>query len=355
VVLDRVTCHYGSATVVDRMNLEIRSGEFFTLLGPSGCGKTTTLRTIAGFVSPSEGTVSIGDHDLTYAPPAQRPTNFVFQSYALFPHMTVTQNVEYGLRRAKVAKAEIRTRVQTELQRVGMADFSDRRPAQLSGGQQQRVALARALANRPKVLLLDEPLAALDYQLRVHLRSEMQAIHRDLGITFIFVTHDQEEALEMSDRVAVMDAGRLAQVATPEELYRRPINRTVARFIGNPNILDGSVVTSDSTATVVRLDVGLTVQCAPSAVAADSRCAVVLRPEDLTVDEALQPGAAALPGVVRAVAYSGAVYHLTVEAAGHILACQMPGHLAQRQLDSLRPGATVSVAPLRGDNHLIAH
>ena len=222
VELRGVTKRFESLAAVDDLSLELARGEFFTLLGPSGCGKTTTLRMIAGFERPTEGEIRIEGDDVAQLPPHKRPTNTVFQSYALFPHLSVEANVAFGLKRKKVAKDEIAERVKAELERVGLASEANRRPSQLSGGMQQRVALARALVNLPKVLLLDEPLGALDLKLRKELQVELKRIQRDVGITFVYVTHDQEEALTMSDRIAVMNRGRVEQVATPEEVYDRP-------------------------------------------------------------------------------------------------------------------------------------
>ena len=222
VRLERVTKRFGDFTAVREMELDIPRGQFFTMLGPSGCGKTTTLRMVAGFEDPSEGRVLLSGEDVTGLPAFKRPTNTVFQSYALFPHRSVEQNVAFGLQRKKVDKAEIRRRVGEELERVGLAAEAKRKPAQLSGGQQQRVALARALVNRPEVLLLDEPLGALDLKLRKQLQVELKRIQRDVGITFVYVTHDQEEALTMSDRIAVMNKGVVEQVADPETRLRAP-------------------------------------------------------------------------------------------------------------------------------------
>ena len=241
VTLESVTKRFGDFVAVDDLDLEIASGEFFTLLGPSGCGKTTTLRMIAGFEEPSNGVVSIDGENQVGRPPYKRPTNTVFQSYALFPHLSVGDNVGYGLKRKGVDSAEITKRVDAELERVGLPTEKNRRPAQLSGGQQQRVALARALVNLPKVLLLDEPLGALDLKLRKGLQIELKRIQREVGITFVYVTHDQEEALTMSDRIAVMNRGKIEQVSDPEDVYERPTTTFVAGFIGVSNLMPGAV------------------------------------------------------------------------------------------------------------------
>ena len=244
VELRSVTKRFDEFVAVDDLSLDLGQGEFFTLLGPSGCGKTTTLRMIAGFERPSEGEIRIEGEDVAQLPPHKRPTNTVFQSYALFPHLSVEANVAFGLKRKKVDKGEIAERVKAELERVGLAGEAKRRPSQLSGGMQQRVALARALVNLPKVLLLDEPLGALDLKLRKELQVELKRIQRDVGITFVYVTHDQEEALTMSDRIAVMNRGRVEQVAVPEEVYDRPATTFVAGFIGVSNLMPATVTGS---------------------------------------------------------------------------------------------------------------
>ena len=241
VTLRSVVKRFGNFTAVDSIDLEIAQGEFFTLLGPSGCGKTTTLRMIAGFEEPDGGEILIDGADVARLPAHKRPTNTVFQSYALFPHLSVKDNVAYGLKRKGVDKAESERRVKAELERVGLWSAAGRRPNQLSGGQQQRVALARAVVNLPKVLLLDEPLGALDLKLRKGLQLELKGIQQDIGITFVYVTHDQEEALTMSDRIAVMNAGVVEQIGDPEEVYERPATTFVAGFIGVSNLMPGTV------------------------------------------------------------------------------------------------------------------
>src|SRR5688572_7582017 len=229
---------YGEVAAVDGVDLDIARGEFFTLLGPSGSGKTTTLRLIAGFEIPDEGEVRLKGEDVAKRPPAQRDVNTVFQDYALFPHMTVMQNVEYGLRVKKVAKPERRSRAEEALAMVQLGDYGLRKPGQLSGGQRQRVALARAIVNRPQVLLLDEPLGALDLKLRQGMQIELKRIQQEVGITFVYVTHDQEEALTMSDRLAVFNAGRIEQVGAPAEVYERPASEFIAGFVGVSNLLE---------------------------------------------------------------------------------------------------------------------
>jgi putative spermidine/putrescine transport system ATP-binding protein len=241
VRLEDVQKHYGDVLAVDGIDLDVRDGEFFSMLGPSGSGKTTTLRMIAGFEQPTAGRVLLHGQDVTGVPPFDRDVNTVFQDYALFPHMNVGDNVAYGLMVRKVPKAERRTRVAEALRMVRLEGYETRKPSQLSGGQRQRVALARALVNRPRVLLLDEPLGALDLKLREEMQIELKAIQQQVGITFIYVTHDQEEALTMSDRLAVFNNGRIEQIGAPAEVYERPASRFVAGFVGTSNLLRGEV------------------------------------------------------------------------------------------------------------------
>ncbi len=239
VRLIEISRHYGEVKAVDRVSLEIEDGEFFSLLGPSGSGKTTCLRLIAGFEQPSHGSIELSGHDVTALPPFERDVNTVFQDYALFPHMTVAENVGYGLRIRKLDRSEIRRRVAEVLALVRLPEVGDRKPSQLSGGQRQRIALARALVNRPHVLLLDEPLGALDLKLRQQMQVELKAIQREVGITFVLVTHDQEEALAMSDRLAVFHQGKVEQVGRPAEVYEQPRTAFVAGFVGISNLLEG--------------------------------------------------------------------------------------------------------------------
>ncbi len=280
VELRHVTKRFGEFTAVDELDLTLGSGEFFTLLGPSGCGKTTTLRMIAGFERPSSGEIRIEGTDVAGLPPYKRPTNTVFQSYALFPHLNVEENVAFGLKRKKVGKDEIAERVGAELRRVGLAAEARRRPSQLSGGMQQRVALARALVNLPKVLLLDEPLGALDLKLRKGLQVELKRIQREVGITFIYVTHDQEEALTMSDRIAVMNRGRIEQIDGAEEVYERPATTFVAGFIGVSNLMPATV----SAPGRVKLDSGPEVPAYTESLRPGQSCAAVVRPEKLRIE-----------------------------------------------------------------------
>ncbi|MBA4757448.1 ABC transporter ATP-binding protein [Sphingosinicella sp.] len=251
ISIQNVTKRFGAVAAVDNVSLDIMPGEFFVLLGPSGCGKTTLLRMIAGFEVPTEGRIVIDGQDMAHVPPNKRPVNMVFQSYAVFPHMTVTENVGYGLRIARVPSSEIKSRVEEALALVKLDGFGGRRPDQLSGGQRQRVALARSLVMRPKVLLLDEPLSALDAKLRAAMQFELADLQEQVGITFVTVTHDQDEALSMAGRIAVINRGLVAQLATPSDLYEFPANRFVADFIGSVNLFDGRLVVDEPDKAVV--------------------------------------------------------------------------------------------------------
>ena len=296
---------FGTFTAVDGIDLEIGSGEFFSVLGPSGCGKTTTLRLIAGFEAATSGQILVDDVDLATTPPHRRPVNTVFQSYALFPHLTVARNVAYGLRWHKngESKATKEQRVAEALQMVQLESFADRRPAQLSGGQQQRVALARALILQPKVLLLDEPLGALDAKLRKALQTELTTLQQEVGITFVYVTHDQEEALTMSDRLAVMDQGRVEQVGTPDEVYESPRTAYVADFLGVANLLEADCARAGGRSTIQLGAFTL------EATAGDQACIgpvkVVVRPERVQVTEGEPPGDNCLPAMVERLVYVG--------------------------------------------------
>jgi spermidine/putrescine transport system ATP-binding protein len=316
VRLDRVTKRFGDFTAVREMEMDIPRGQFFTMLGPSGCGKTTTLRMVAGFEEPSEGRVLLDGEDVTGLPAFKRPTNTVFQSYALFPHRSVEQNVSFGLQRQKIDKSEIKRRVAEELERVGLSREAKRRPAQLSGGQQQRVALARALVNRPAVLLLDEPLGALDLKLRKQLQVELKRIQRDVGITFIYVTHDQEEALTMSDRIAVMNRGVVEQVADPETVYERPSTTFVAGFIGVSNLMPGEVTSANGAGAELRLDAGPTVHAPDtSGASTGERAHAVVRPEKLVLspaDGSAPDGRASVEGQVESSLYLGTATQMVV-------------------------------------------
>ncbi len=321
IELRGVTKRFDELVAVDGIDLAVRGGEFFTMLGPSGCGKTTTLRMVAGFEEPSAGRVLIDGADVAGLPAHRRPTNTVFQTYALFPHLSVRENVAFGLKRKKVSRAEIGRRVEEELERVGLAAEINRRPAQLSGGQQQRVALARALVNLPKVLLLDEPLGALDLKLRKGLQIELKRIQRDVGITFIYVTHDQEEALTMSDRLAVMNQGRIEQIGAPEDVYERPQTTFVAGFIGVSNLMPGEVEKIDGDKARVRLDAGVEVKARGDGLRVGERCHAVVRPEKLRIDrteEKAQDGHPSVEGVVEASVYLGTTTQIVVRLRGDV-------------------------------------
>ena len=323
VALERVTKRFGEFTAVDDLSLAIEHGEFFSLLGPSGCGKTTTLRMIGGFEEVTSGTIRIGETEVTDLPPFQRRVNTVFQNYALFPHLDVFENIAFGLRRRKTAIGEIRHQVAFMLDLVDLAGYEKRKPNQLSGGQQQRVALARALVNNPDVLLLDEPLGALDLKLRKQMQVELKRIQSEIGITFVFVTHDQEEAMTMSDRIAVMRNGRIEQLGQPEELYERPTTEFVAGFLGVSNLLDGEVIGRAGELVEIRLTDGTLVRAPEDTVNGASQVQVGIRPEKLRV---LPAGAEvadaadvnALEGIVLDASYIGVSTQYIVKTAdGH--------------------------------------
>ncbi len=321
VVLDRVVKRYGDAVAVDHVTLSVADGELVALLGPSGCGKTTTLRMVAGFVEASEGSIRIGGREVTQLPPHQRNTGLVFQNYALFPHRKVAQNVSFGLEMRKVPKAEAAHRVERALRRVRLEDYAERLPKQLSGGQQQRVALARALVIEPDVLLLDEPLSNLDARLRLEMRTEIRELQRALGLTAIFVTHDQEEAFAIADRIAVMNRGRTEQVGSPTDIYERPATRFVAEFTGVANFLPGRVVSPG----LFEMPDGTRLHFAGDAPGGDATLAI--RPERL---QPLPDGATtdgnALPGRMGEVTYLGAFTEAQVRlAAGQMLTLRQAG------------------------------
>ena len=302
-----VTKRFDDVVAVDDLSLEIERGSFFALLGPSGCGKTTTLRMIGGFEQPTEGAIYLGDREVSGLPAYKRDVNTVFQSYALFPHLSVFENVAFGLRRRSVRGDTLRGRVDHMLRIVGLEGMGKRKPRQLSGGQQQRVALARALVNKPQVLLLDEPLGALDLKLRKQMQLELKAIQHDVGITFIHVTHDQEEAMTMADRIAVMNEGRIEQLGTPTELYETPATAYVAGFLGVSNLLAGTITGADS----VRLHSGPEVQVPPDVLAGrQGEVAVGIRPEKIELGSGQ---ANTLEGVVAEEAYVGVATQYIVD------------------------------------------
>ncbi|PPL16434.1 spermidine/putrescine ABC transporter ATP-binding protein [Microterricola pindariensis] len=304
---------YGEVVALRDVSLSIADREFFALLGPSGCGKTTLLRSIAGFETPRQGTILLDGQDLTALPAHRRPVNMMFQSYALFPHMSVEKNVAYGLEAEGVGKAEIRRRVGETLEIVGLAAFAQRRPAKLSGGQRQRVALARAIIKRPRVLLLDEPLSALDRKVRAEMQLELKRMQHEAGMTFVVVTHDQEEAMSMADRVAVLNRGGIEQLDTPVGLYSRPATRFVASFIGSANLLDGSA-TGGPAGGASSVDVpGVAVFPATHSFAERESVTLVARPEDVHI---VAPDAAPLQGVVVDTFFLGGSSTVSVEVAG---------------------------------------
>ena len=309
---------YGAFTALDRVSVTIEAGEFFSLLGPSGCGKTTLLRMIGGLDQPTEGTISIDGQPMAGTPANARPTNMVFQSYAIFPHLNVEQNVGYGLRRLRLGASEERRRVEEALAQVSLAGLGRRGAAELSGGQRQRVALARALVMRPKVLLLDEPLSALDKKLREQMQVELRRLQKAVGITFVLVTHDQYEALAMSDRVAVMFDGRIAQVAAPKDIYQRPVNRLVADFLGGMNFIEARIVENGGAEMVVETQgFGRIRTSRPPGLAAGATTATLgIRPERLRVlwDDA--KAANEVAGTLVDRHYFGEITHLVVEVAG---------------------------------------
>jgi spermidine/putrescine transport system ATP-binding protein len=319
VEFNKVTKRWGSFTAVDDVDLQIGAGEFLTLLGPSGCGKTTMLRMISGFETPSSGKVLLDGIDVTDTPPYRREVNQVFQSYALFPHLTVRENIEFGLRMKKVARSEMDGRVSEAVQMVALAGMEDRKPNQLSGGQRQRVALARAIVNRPKVLLLDEPLSALDAKLRHTMQVELKRLQTKLGITFVFVTHDQEEALTMSDRIAVVNKGKIEQLATVDEIYHHPKTTFVANFIGLANIVGAEVIGRFGSIVRVRLEGGLELEVRGNGFSAEStRALVSIRPEKINVTTHKPDGENVFEATITEELFKGATDELTVTTDGNL-------------------------------------
>ncbi len=301
----------GRVLALDHVDLTIQNNEFLTLLGPSGCGKTTLLRSIAGFEDLNGGTIELDGRPLGEVPPHKRPFNTVFQSYALFPHLSVEDNVGYGLDVARVARRERDQRVADSLAMVGLSGLGRRKPRQLSGGQQQRVALARAIVNRPRLLLLDEPLSALDRQLRQSMQIELKTLQHTLGITFLYVTHDQEEALVMSDRIAVMSKGTIQQIDTPGAIYHRPANRFVAGFVGVSNILSGRIVSSDGRGSTVQTASGIDVLAMPGGARAGGPVSVLIRPEKMEVrPEGSSDDRPWLPATIQQIVFVGSELHV---------------------------------------------
>ena len=327
---------------VDNLTVSIRQNEFFTLLGPSGCGKTTLLRLIAGFEFPTSGEILLSGENIAAMPPFKRPINTVFQSYALFPHMSVAENIGFGLKMLGRPEAEIKSRVEAMLALVKMEALSGRKTSQISGGQQQRVALARALAPQPKVLLLDEPLSALDYKLRKDMQIELKRLQAETGITFIFVTHDQEEALTMSDRIAVMSAGKILQIGTPRDIYDRPAVRFVANFIGETNFLEGNLLSSTNDSAKIALDAGATITAgiAPGSSPA-GKVTIVVRPEHAAVT--LATAEATLLGKLKNIVYFGTDthYHVRLSNGGEFIVRKQNSRSGGNEF---KLGASVGVA-----------
>jgi spermidine/putrescine transport system ATP-binding protein len=342
VQLRALTKRYDETLAVDAIDASINAGEFFSLLGPSGCGKTTTLRMIAGFVRPTSGEILLDGVDVAQVPPHNRNVHTVFQNYALFPHLNVFDNVAFGLRRQKVGKQDVRRRVEEALSLVELGGMAARRPQQLSGGQQQRVALARALVLRPAVLLLDEPLGALDAKIRKQLRLELKALQEEVGITFVFVTHDQEEALSMSDRVAVMSEGRIEQIGTPADVYESPATVFVADFLGVSNLMDAHAQSDPAHpehCTVAIGDFRLRAACGD--LGASGAVKVVARPERLQLLEHAEQRANCLPGLVERTVYVGASVQVMIRLA---TGAQIQASIANTgDADSYQHGMPVSV------------
>ena len=363
VRLERVTKMFGDVAAVDDLSLDIDEGEFFSLLGPSGCGKTTTLRMIGGFEDSTRGTVYLGGRDVTDLPPYKRDVNTVFQSYALFPHLDVYENVAFGLRRKKVDKADLEGRVTDVMRLVDLTGFEKRKPPQMSGGQQQRVALARALVNRPQVLLLDEPLGALDMKLRKQMQLYLKRIQQEVGITFIYVTHDQEEAMTMSDRLAVMRSGKIEQLGAPADVYENPGTEFVAGFLGASNMLEGELKEegSNGVATVSLAEGGM-VKLPTSRVPSDvhGTVKVGVRPEKLTIsrdDQSSVPaGLNHVSGRVTMTTYIGVSHQYKIESIGGTIMTAYVQNLgedeAPRQGETVtvswKPEHTFAVAPQEG-------
>ncbi|MET0896368.1 MAG: ABC transporter ATP-binding protein [Mycobacterium sp.] len=345
--LQQLVKSFNGIPAVTGIDLDIPAGQFYSLLGASGCGKTTTLRMIAGFEKPDSGRIELDGRDVAADPPHKRPVNTVFQTYALFPFMTVRDNVAFGLRYLKTSREETRKRVGEALDLVRMTQFANRRPAQLSGGQQQRVALARALVLRPRVLLLDEPLGALDAKLRKQLQLELRAVQREVGITFVYVTHDQEEALTMSDQIAVMAQGRVEQVGPPQEIYAAPATTYVAGFLGAANIFDAEVLESGGGLATCR-STSTTVRCVftdRSGHCPTGPAAIVIRPERITLhdaDHVAGAGQNLIPGTVREVVYLGSSTQVHVDIGeSSTLVVEVPNHAGPQSVTH-QPGAAVT-------------
>jgi putrescine transport system ATP-binding protein len=353
--IENVAKNFGSFRAVNGVSLDIRAGEFFALLGPSGCGKTTLLRMLAGFETPDAGRILLNGRDIAQVPPHQRPVNMMFQNYALFPHLDVRDNIAFGLRRARMPRAEIDARVAEMVALVKLEGLETRKPDQLSGGQRQRVALARSLARRPQLLLLDEPLAALDKKLRESTQFELMEVQRRLGMTFIIVTHDQEEAMTVASRIGVMDAGRLGQVATPRELYEAPRSRWIAEFVGDINLFEGEVTSrAQGRLTIATRDAGALIALQPRKAVSKTQVFVAIRPEKIRLS---RRGPAAgvgdtsainrLEGVVTDVSYLGGTTSYKVKLDSGVVIRSSLANTTRLEMDSFGPGhrVVVSFAP----------
>ena len=348
VVVDRLVKRYGTVRALAGVSLEIRRGEFIALLGPSGCGKTTLLRAVAGFVEPTSGEIRINGLSMIGVPPNLRPVNTVFQQYALFPHMTAIENIAFGPRRQRLAASEVASRVEGALAMVGLEALGERYPRELSGGQQQRVALARAIVNRPDVLLLDEPLGALDLKLRKRMQVELKRLHQQLGTTFLFVTHDQEEALTMADRIAVMREGAIVQLGSGVEIYRNPVTRYVADFIGEANLI------------ACRADANGAVQIAPDGPALPYRSqpsgpgqvSLMVRPENVTIGRAENEDDIDLPATLKDKVFVGSTWRLYLVVAGGQEISAEPGYSVEAE--RLAPGEATTVHWRRDAGRLLA-
>jgi spermidine/putrescine transport system ATP-binding protein len=342
IQLEELTKSFGEHVAVAGIDVEMPAGEFFTLLGPSGCGKTTTLRMIAGFEQPTSGRIMLDGNDVARVPPHKRNVNTVFQSYALFPHLDVAKNVAFGLKYHKLDKRERAKRVAEALELVNLTEFAQRKADQLSGGQQQRVALARALVLQPRVLLLDEPLGALDAKLRKNLQVELKALQAELGITFVFVTHDQEEALTMSDRIAVMNNGRIEQAASPRSIYEEPATEFVAEFLGVSNLLAAEAVGRDGGACAVRIG-DRVFRCGQGDLDAVGDVKVMIRPERIMIEPHAEAGDERLPGIVERSVFLGGAHEVRVRVLGGDLMRVTVANDGSPPPVSLEPGAAVSL------------
>jgi spermidine/putrescine transport system ATP-binding protein len=342
IQLEELTKAFGDHVAVAGIDLDMPPGEFFTLLGPSGCGKTTTLRMIAGFEQPTSGRIMLDGTDVARVPPHRRNVNTVFQSYALFPHLDVAKNVAFGLKYQKVDKSERAKRVAAALELVNLTEFAHRKADQLSGGQQQRVALARALVLQPRVLLLDEPLGALDAKLRKNLQVELKALQSELGITFVFVTHDQEEALTMSDRIAVMNQGLVEQAASPRSIYEEPTTVFVAEFLGASNLLEAEAVGREGASCAVRIG-DRVFRCGQGDLDTRGEVKVMIRPERIAIEPHAEGGDERLPGIVERSVFLGGSHEVHVRVLGGELMKAAVANDGSRPAVSLEPGAAVSL------------